>query len=375
MSIAKIIVLILSLSCFALFPLNFADVVHLKNGKQIEGLIVSKDSAGLWVDVGFGTMKLDKSQISRIERADSAKAGEIKAQWSKDFFSLSRFVPASCKDISQAMDELEASRARAIYEKRNKKEKESASKELKDRLQNVDSSFLQANAGLKKASPNQDPLEYNKAVVLVNHLRAEMLLKQDTLKGLENDIASPSQELLGYMKRFQDFTVMFTEKKKILSGPKVSTEEKEFVVQVEKHLKLFQADFTNTKIQVSSFNGKHISLPVSVNGVAAGQFLVDTGASMVVLSLACALAVGVNLQNANPIEVVVADGRRVAAKQIMLKSVAVGTAKAMQVAAAVIEAAPGADVQGLLGMSFLGNFIVRMDAKSNTLELTSFDGK
>ena len=70
-----------------------------------------------------------------------------------------------------------------------------------------------------------------------------------------------------------------------------------------------------------------------------------------------------------------ANGSLVTGYEVQLSSVRVGDAKARNVRAVVLEQPPGPGVDGLLGMTFLGEFTMRFNAQTGILELTAFGGK
>lgn len=51
-----------------------ADVIHLKKGGRLEGILVSETSTGLTMDVGMGRVSVPRSSVARIERKGSALA-------------------------------------------------------------------------------------------------------------------------------------------------------------------------------------------------------------------------------------------------------------------------------------------------------------
>ncbi len=105
------------------------------------------------------------------------------------------------------------------------------------------------------------------------------------------------------------------------------------------------------------------STQVEVNGVSA-SFLVDTGASVVILSSGLARRANINLERATPITISTANGRAQAFR-VVLNSVKVGSLSAYLVEAVVIEDAklPFA----LLGMSFLNRMNMHREGDSLTL--------
>jgi len=51
-----------------------ADVLHLKNGGRLEGVLVKETASRLTLDVGMGQLSVPKSSVLRIERKDGALA-------------------------------------------------------------------------------------------------------------------------------------------------------------------------------------------------------------------------------------------------------------------------------------------------------------
>ena len=68
-----------------------------------------------------------------------------------------------------------------------------------------------------------------------------------------------------------------------------------------------------------------------------------------------------------------ADGSQVEGHHVVLRSLAVGDAREENVDAVVIPRPPSPGVDGLLGMSFLGNFVVSLDGAGGELVLRRFE--
>ncbi|MDD4908275.1 MAG: retropepsin-like aspartic protease [Candidatus Omnitrophica bacterium] len=60
-----------------------ADIVYLKNGRSIEGVIKSEDAEGLKLDIGLGTVGIGINEIDRIDRASSG-ADELRNKWDQE---------------------------------------------------------------------------------------------------------------------------------------------------------------------------------------------------------------------------------------------------------------------------------------------------
>jgi aspartyl protease family protein len=111
-------------------------------------------------------------------------------------------------------------------------------------------------------------------------------------------------------------------------------------------------------------------VPVRVNGAHPGRFMVDTGASVTIVSPALARAAGVAPGSAaDAVELHTLGGRTVGTA-VTLASIRVGDAEVRNAAAVVHD--PGAGVDGILGNSFLGRYRVTLDADQRLLRLRSY---
>jgi clan AA aspartic protease (TIGR02281 family) len=117
--------------------------------------------------------------------------------------------------------------------------------------------------------------------------------------------------------------------------------------------------------------GGHIFVNALLNKTVNAKLLVDTGASLVVLSPKVAGELNIDLTNsANDIKMILADGTEVPAKLIKLDAVSVEEAAVQGIDAVVIykeNAFAGFD--GVLGMSFLRLFKFAVNVEQNKLTL------
>ncbi|MFH0913624.1 MAG: retropepsin-like aspartic protease [Candidatus Omnitrophota bacterium] len=117
--------------------------------------------------------------------------------------------------------------------------------------------------------------------------------------------------------------------------------------------------------------GSHLFVNVLLNGRVSSRLLVDTGASLIVLSPKVAKELNIDIKGIEPdIKLILGDGRQASAKLIRLDNIDIGEVNAKDVDAAVIykdDAFSGFD--GMLGMSFLKLFKFEIDWKQNKLVL------
>ena len=123
------------------------------------------------------------------------------------------------------------------------------------------------------------------------------------------------------------------------------------------------APATGSKIVLTAGSGGHFTTPGFINGKSV-QFLVDTGATGVGLSVADAERIGLNYKAGQEIRLNTANGP---AKgwQLKLASVRVGDVEVYDVEASV---SPGAMPYVLLGNSFLNRFQLRRENDQMVLE-------
>ena len=114
-------------------------------------------------------------------------------------------------------------------------------------------------------------------------------------------------------------------------------------------------------------DGNAMLVEAWVNRTVRARLLLDTGAEFTVLSPAAARRLAVNLGDAAIIPLRSASGVFFA-PMIKVQSITVGDAVAYDVEVIVHDATPGLD--GLLGMSFLDNFLVTISTSNARLILT-----
>jgi aspartyl protease family protein len=118
--------------------------------------------------------------------------------------------------------------------------------------------------------------------------------------------------------------------------------------------------------------GGNTVVPVRVNGRADGRFIVDTGASVVTMSEDFARRAGIGDGERTTAEAMLADGRKVTASAVLLSSVQTGEARGERIAAVILPGPPAPGLDGLLGMSFLGRFVMHLDGAAGRLTLREF---
>jgi len=126
---------------------------------------------------------------------------------------------------------------------------------------------------------------------------------------------------------------------------------------------------------VFSHSARGITIGVTLNNKVETEMVLDTGASLILITRGVAKKLGINLDKLKPdMKVLVADGRSVDAASIVLDNVKVENSEAKNVAASVLmeERSDFGFGDGLLGMSFLRNFNFKIDQKDKKLILEKY---
>ncbi len=115
--------------------------------------------------------------------------------------------------------------------------------------------------------------------------------------------------------------------------------------------------------------GNSLATNVLLNRKVNTEFIVDTGATDTVISTNLAKKLGISLNKGQNVLCKVADGRAVSGKQVNIREVRVGGAKVYNVRAVVLDSGEMGNSPGLLGMSFLKNFVFKIDTEKELLVL------
>ncbi|MBF0595038.1 MAG: retroviral-like aspartic protease family protein [Candidatus Omnitrophica bacterium] len=115
--------------------------------------------------------------------------------------------------------------------------------------------------------------------------------------------------------------------------------------------------------------GKSYFVRLKINNNVSGRFLLDTGASAVQISKAMAKRLKVMKSKSQAVPVTLAGGSVVAGRMITLDQINLGSMTAHNVKAIILDYEHKQSSDGLLGMSFLENFVFQIDTKKSELVL------
>jgi clan AA aspartic protease (TIGR02281 family) len=127
------------------------------------------------------------------------------------------------------------------------------------------------------------------------------------------------------------------------------------------------------KVRIKFVDNRFGVVEATINGSVKADLLVDTGATLVVITSDVARELGIDYANIDErIHVILADGSIRSATPVTLSSIKVGPSVIRNVDAAISESPPGGGLDGLLGMSFLSYFHVKLDSSENCLVLEKY---
>jgi clan AA aspartic protease (TIGR02281 family) len=344
-----------------------ADIVYLKSGGRIQGKMVDLTDSSLTIDLGFGTTSVDRADIDSVKRTSPDKKRHFAAQTSSLSSQKLSSPPPRLKNIADSLSLVSHSRSKAIGWKRQADRLTRKVGVLENAMDSLHAELVEISRRIKKANPHANVVAYNSLVGQAHRLRADMEIKNHELITIRQKLGNKTGVIHDYTGRLEFFENYLAQKKQELG--KLNSHESEYMNKIEQRVKDFGSEFKTTTIEEPETMGRHIILNATINRSVTGKFILDTGASTVSFSSAFADRLGVDISDIEPVSVTLADGNRVQAWPVLLRSVKVGDALEENIRAVVLKEAPGKEVDGLLGMSFLGRYFINIDSRNNSVVL------
>ena len=69
------------LCAFVFVSVARGDVVYLKNGRSMEGVVKSDTGDSVALDIGIGTVTFTKDEVARIEKSSAASEDALRQKW------------------------------------------------------------------------------------------------------------------------------------------------------------------------------------------------------------------------------------------------------------------------------------------------------
>ncbi len=362
---------VISLSVIVLIsPSVLADTISLNNGRRFSGEIKKETATHITLDMGGGTISFRKSSIKSIAKSDLSTSKQ--ANW-RPINALNELDPPNeLIDIAATYKNLKKHRFSAIQAKKQAQEfRIKRSVLIKKHAQEKQRQTAIAQ-NLNSADPNRNLQAYNQLVYQQNQ-------STNKLRGIQNQLTKGFQEFtLGkknisrYLLSLDTLKSQVQESKSRL--PKIDNKDqaKSFWEKIEKKLAGFDDEFKSLSVPHERTNG-HMILNVRINDSVEGRFLLDTGASYVTLSQELAKRLNLNLSKPINIPLTMADGSMIDGKPVILNTMRVGDVQADRVMAMILPLPPSKGIDGLLGMSFLREFVINFDPANKKLVFKRFE--
>lgn len=394
-----------SIYCIVLFfvlvslPLQ-ADQVVFKNGRTLDCGIVAESTDQVEVSLGAGSMKIPKSQIERLIRSDSS-GDAAKSSRSKGKIYSAQNAPEAYADlaadfrslIKQRNDAMDARYMMNLHDSEIAKLLENIER-LADEINGLNHQLTVNSEQIAAIKLPDTPPRSNRGIVAYNELIMQKQklvdegnviysrigpLKEQYMEAVSKIIEIRSkyktevQPIMLYQKALQGFLNEYAERKKtILDHPDESAAE--LFETIDRFLDRFTHEMSTYKID-SEKVGDSTLVRALINGTTTGEFVFDTGATVMTISESFAKKLGIAVEYLPVTTMVVADGTVIEVKATRLKSVSVGDAEASNVDACVVADSPNTLEDGLLGMSFLKHFIVGINGTTGEIELTKLQAE
>lgn len=335
----------------------------------MEGIIKEEDPQRVVLNVGVGTVTLPRDSIEKIERSPLQEQKKIESQWYERYCTHVEYAPSRLRDLSRRFNELERLRNRALRAKTSRNLAGEKTGEKEKEMKNLYQQYLAVNEKLRSADPQADVKAYNDLVAEYKIIETRLkLYEQEKLPESEEDRAP--EEISVYRSALTSFMGILTSRQKAM-GEDMSEKERIFFEQIGKLTGKMEADFDARTIPLIR-KGNNFLARVVLEGKVPARLLVDTGASVVLISENIARQLNIARDKNSFFWMTLANGEKVKAFPIQLATVEMGGVAAENVQAAVLEKSfPGME-DGLLGMSFLGRFSVKIDSLSPSLILEDF---
>ena len=354
------------------YSITRADMVYLKNSQTIEGIIKKQDNSSVTLDAGYGTITIHKKRIARIDKYDTATQEELENRWRARFFLRTDFLPSELSGLALEYNKLESARNAAIVSKARRDKAEKDVRALEAEMETLKAEAAEVNGKITSLTPEKDILKYNSLIERINLLSSQIGSKGYEAEMLRKQSPTLDKIIGEYLDGLRLFNERFTQSYR--AQDKSSLEQgKFFFAGIEERLAEMETDFIKQMVPYKA-SGSSIIVYALLNDVVRASFVLDTGASLVTISQEIAQKLGLRIKEKEAsLTVTLADGRKLNAIPILLENIKIGDVEAKNIPAAVLVSAETTEEDGLLGMSFLKNFIIKIDPKGNKLLFEQFN--
>ncbi len=348
-----------------------ADVVRLRNGGELEGLVLSETPAEVVLSIGAGSITLRREAIASVEQGGEEDNARIRTAWEEAYFATPRFAPETLRPLAASFLALESSRRAAVAAVGRIARAEERAAHLRDELATLHPQLEEAARALQRATPDADALAYNRKVARSNALSARVSSLHDQVRRAAEEIGQQRRAAADYLGRLEAFETRVREAEARQAEAPADSGEAVFLARLRKGLKPLSREVATETVSYEQRENQLIVV-ARVNGMADARLLLDTGAEMVAVSEGLAARLGLSLSTAPDITLRLAGGGTMGARRAVLKRIEVHGMALDDVPAIVLPASDDDGLDGLLGMSFLGAFQFQIDPVGRQLILRRF---
>lgn len=360
--------------CAFSFPVPApADSVKLKNGGKLTCIIKAEDETSITLAIGVGTMKIRKSEIESVQKAGEKENAAIESGFRKKGIERGTFVPPGLEDLAQKFREVSNGRKDVDNAQRRmdslKEEIDADSKKFKS----LRADFEAKNKEIHGMDPNSDVPRYNKLITELNMINVKISALSEGLN--KSNPKMPEYQracwkaITDYGNEVGDFRLYFEKQAAAIKKRGMTDDESLYFDTVGRSLAELEMGLSKDAVAVSK-SKYGMTVKATLNGDVTCLLIVDTGAAVMVISKEIADRLEINSDDSvEDVQFSLADGSLIKSKVIRIKSVKVGNSTVYDVVAAVTNKPPGPEIDGLLGMSFLNNFNIKMDVANEKLIL------
>ena len=332
----------------------------------------SETAAAYQLDIGFGTVGIQKAQVASVIRASELEHVRWEEGNRSKYILHEKYAPLAQRDLWEALQKLEEQRMGALQAQHRMADLQQALSREAQELEQLESQDAAAASQLiSPANPTREALEqYNRAVSAVNEQRIRIRALQRQAPERQTEMDRCRQE----STRYTASLFAFVDRVKQHTRQGVGTDDPkgvaEFFAALDARLKVFLGEIKQVHLPYPA-DKRYVSVKARLNDQVEGVFMVDTGATTV--SITDELARRLNLPHGMAeATLTLADGSTRKARTTMLKSVEVEGARIANVIAVTLPTSPGEGLDGLLGMNFLREFNLQLDPVARVLILTRF---
>jgi len=342
----------------------WADRIVLKNGQSLEGLIQSEDAAEVVLDFGYGTTVLGKADVKSIRRSSARQRRALQRRFLRQAARSGAIAPP--KDAEELAGLLERARnsREAAQDSRRERERLLGRQEgLAVQVRELKGRQPALAAALAQSDSNRR--EYNDLVGKLNALNAQLQADAIESEGADRKLAVGEAAMDKYVADYAALRRYADAHLKRLRAGRRDEAAAAFFADFAREFADMAKDFKRETV-ASRRAGEHLIVEALLNDKVRARLLVDTGASQTVISPRVAAELG--LEGGGEVTATLADGKQAAGRFYIMDSVSVGASRVEKTPVVVLDA-PGPEADGLLGMSFLRNFVVQLDLPSGKLIL------